>query len=46
VPISRVRIRDRPYIVFIAPNTAPIEISVTNVPNTRITVVSTRDCSA
>ena len=43
VPISRVRYATAAYIVFIAPNIAPIDrISVTNVPKTRITVVIDR----
>ena len=47
VPISRVRYATAAYIVFIAPNIAPIDkMSVTNAPNTRMTVVIARDCSA
>ena len=47
VPISRVRYATAAYIVFMAPNIAPIDrMIVTNVPNTRITVVITCDCSA
>ena len=39
VPISRVRYATAAYIVFTAPNTAPIDrIAVTNVANTRISV--------